>query len=131
MKFACFIFYFKASQIYTIYFSICHLSAAITRTIRHLKPSTAAGNFLCGILTQALNKDTFKDSTVVCGEQQASVPNMDQTLKSIGLRLGDEVGHNSLLQNRRKLSLHHQAWVERTCEREVKSPFLKCSYISR
>ena len=28
--------------------------------------------------------------------QKASVPNMDQTLKSIGLRLGDERGHNSL-----------------------------------
>ena len=55
-----------------------------------------------------------------------SVSNMDQTLKSIGLRLGDEGGHNSLLQNRRKLSLH-QAWVFfgglRGC--------CKCSFISR
>ena len=111
MKVACFILYFKASQNnITIYFSICPPSTAITRSIRPLKLSTAARNFSCGILAQALTKDSFKDSTVVCGERQAPVSNMDHTLKSIGLRSGDEGGHNSLLQNRGKLSLH-QAWV--------------------
>ena len=39
----------------------------------------------------------------MCGGRQASVSNMEQTLKSIWLRLGDEGGHNSLLQNRGKI----------------------------
>ena len=78
MKVASFILYFKASQNNnTTYFSVFPPSAAITRSIRPLKLSTAARNFFCGILAQALSKDTFKDSTVVCGEQQASVSNMD------------------------------------------------------
>ena len=110
MKVACFIVYFKASHNnITIYFSICPPSTAITRSIRPLKLSTAARNF-CGILAQALTKDHFRDSTVVCGERQASVSNMDHTLKSIVLRSGDEGGHKFLLQNRGKLSLR-QAWV--------------------
>ena len=70
----------------TIYFSICHPSAAITRSIRPLKLSTAAHNFFCGILVQAFSKQTCKDYTIVYGERQASVSNMDQKLKSIGLR---------------------------------------------
>ena len=84
---------------------------------------TFCSNYLCNVssetlnyctqlllryFSQALTKDTFKDST--CGERQVSVSNMDQTLKSIELRSGDEGGHNSMLQNRRKLSLH-QPWV--------------------
>ena len=137
MKVACFILYFKASQNnITIYFSICPLSTAITRSIRSLKLSTAARNFFCGILAQALTKDNFKDSTVVCGERQASLFNMDHTLKSIGLRSGDEEGHKFLLQNRGKLSLL-QAWVllevwegAPSCWKEKRS-FLKCSFISR
>ena len=40
-----------------------------------------------------LTKDTFKDSTVVCGERYTSVSNVDQKLKSIGLRSGDEGGN--------------------------------------
>ena len=61
-------------------FLICPPSAAITCSIRPLKLSTAARNFFCGILAQALTKDTFKDYIVVCGERQGSVSNMDQTL---------------------------------------------------
>ena len=137
MNVAFFIFYFKATQNNnSIYFSICHPSATTTRSIRPLKLSTAAHNFFCGILIQALTKDTFKDSTVVCDKRQASVSNMDQTLKSVGLKSGDEGGHNSLLQNCRKLSLHRD-WVlldvwegEPSCWK-VKSWFFKCSIISR
>ena len=47
------------------------------------------------------------------GERQDSVSNksnIDQTLKFVGLRSDNEVGHKSLLQNRKKLSVH-QVWV--------------------
>ena len=92
-------------------------------------------NCFCGILAQALSKYTFKDCAVVCGVRQASVFNMDQTLKSIGLWSDDGGVHNFLLQNCGKLSLH-QAWVllevwegALSCWK-VKYLFLKCSFIS-
>ena len=113
-----------------------HPSAAITRSIRPLKLSTAARNFFCGILAQALTKDTFNDSKVVSGKRQASVTNMNQTLKFIGLISGDELGYNFLLQNCRKLAFH-QVWILlEACEKAptcwmVKSSFLKYSFISR
>ena len=136
MRIECFMFYSKASQNNnTIYFSICYHSAANTRSIRPLKLSTVAHNFCYGVFAHTFTKDTFNYSTVVCVERQASVSNKDQTLKSIGLRSGDEGDHNSLLQKRRKLSLH-QAWVlfevwegAPSC-RMVDSSFLKCSFIS-
>ena len=104
--------------------------------IRPLKLSTAARNFVCSILAQALTKDTSKDSTVECGERQAPVSNKDQTLKSIGLRSGDEGSHNSLLQNRGKLSLHQarvlmEVWEGAPSCWKVKSSFLMCSFILR
>ena len=70
-----------------------------------LNSSSETLNFLSGILAQAITKDTSKNSTIVCGERQVSVSNMDQILKTIGKRSGDEGRHNSLLQNCRKLSL--------------------------
>ena len=50
--------------------------------------STAACNFFCGILAQALLKDTFKNTIVVCDEGEEPVSNMDQTLNYIGLKSG-------------------------------------------
>jgi len=93
---------------------------------------------LYSILAKALTKHTFKDSAVVCGERQTSVSNMGQTLKSIGLRSGDEGGHNSLLQNRKTFftpSLDFTGGVRGITILliMVKSSFLKCflSYLAR
>ena len=83
----------------------------------------------------SLNERHFQRLRSLFGEQQASVSNMYQTLKSIGLKSDDEGSHNFLFENREKLSLH-QAWVllevlEGTpyCWK-VKSSFLKFSFIS-
>ena len=65
MKVACFILYFKASQDNnTIIFQYALLHQ---QSLAQL----VLGNsqlLHCGILAQALSKDTFKNSTVVCGD---------------------------------------------------------------